>query len=382
MRILHVIICLDIGGAEMMLKRLIESHKDNRAYEHIVVSLTDMGSLGPQIQSLGTQIYSMGMRSGFEFVSVLLRLRQLIRMLSPDVVQTWMYHADLLGGLAARLAGNKNILWGIHSTDVRAGGSRATTWVMHICAKVSRWLPDTILCVAEVSRQAHVAAGYFEPRTLVLPNGIDVSRLVSSDDRRRAIRNACGFTDEHFVIGTLGRFNPAKDYGNFVSAAGIIAEKYLHVRFVMIGSHLDQDNIVLRDWIDKTGFEDRFVLLGQRSDAPDCLAAMDVFCLSSRSEALPTVVIEAMGIGVPCVATDVGDTGALIRDVGIVVPREDPIALSAGMEKMMQMPAEERRTLTCRGMARVRENYTIERARDRLEALYAKIVNKKGKRLT
>ncbi|MFJ1469494.1 glycosyltransferase family 4 protein [Massilia orientalis] len=374
MKILHVIVCLDVGGAEMMLKRLIESQKENPAYEHIVVSLTDIGSIGAEIRRLGTQVYSMGMRSGLDSFSVLLRLRGLIRKYSPDVVQTWMYHADLLGGLAARLAGKKNVVWGIHSTDVRAGGSRATILVMKICAKVSRWVPHTILCVAEVSRKVHIAAGYFAPRIVVLPNGIDMSRLVSNKFRRGEIRRACGFADSDLVIGTLGRFNPVKDYSNFVKAAGIIASKYLHVRFLMVGAQLDQDNVILRDWIDKTGFGDRFVLLGQRSDAPDCLAAMDVFCLSSKSEALPTVVIEAMGMGIPCVATNVGDTESILGDVGIVVPKEDPVALSVGLEKLIQISVEERRALTCQGKARVRENFTIERARERYEKLYAEIV--------
>ena len=374
MKILHVIVCLDVGGAEMMLKRLIESQKENPAYEHIVVSLTDIGSIGAEIRRLGTQVYSMGMRSGLDSFSVLLRLRGLIRKYSPDVVQTWMYHADLLGGLAARLAGKKNVVWGIHSTDVRAGGSRATILVMKICAKVSRWVPHTILCVAEVSRKVHIAAGYFAPRIVVLPNGIDMSRLVSNKFRRGEIRRACGFADSDLVIGTLGRFNPVKDYSNFVKAAGIIASKYLYVRFLMVGAQLDQDNVILRDWIDKTGFGDRFVLLGQRSDAPDCLAAMDVFCLSSKSEALPTVVIEAMGMGIPCVATNVGDTESILGDVGIVVPKEDPVALSVGLEKLIQISVEERRALTCQGKARVRENFTIERARERYEKLYAEIV--------
>lgn len=375
MKILHVIVCLDVGGAEMMLKRLIESQKENPAYEHIVVSLTDIGSIGAEIRRLGTQVYSMGMRSGLDSFSVLLRLRSLIRRYSPDVVQTWMYHADLLGGLAARLAGKKNVVWGIHSTDVRAGGSRATILVMKICAKVSRWVPHTILCVAEVSRKVHIAAGYFAPRIVVLPNGIDMSRLVSNKFRRSEIRRACGFADNDLVIGTLGRFNPVKDYSNFVKAAGIIASKYLHVRFLMVGAQLDQDNVILRGWIEKTGFGDRFVLLGQRSDAPDCLAAMDVFCLSSKSEALPTVVIEAMGMGIPCVATNVGDTESILRDVGIVVPKEDPVALSVGLEKLIQISVEERRALTCQGMARARENFTIERARQRYETLYAEIVS-------
>jgi glycosyltransferase involved in cell wall biosynthesis len=376
MKILHVIICLNVGGAEMMLRRLINSYSGETNYEHIVVSLTDVGVIGQQLKRDGIHVEGLGMRSLFDIVSVLLRLIQIIRRLAPDVVQTWMYHADLLGGLAARLAGHNNVIWGVHSTDVRAGGSCSTMLVMRACALLSRWVPNTILCVAEVSRQVHVSAGYFAPRTVVIPNGIDISKLISNDSKRMEIRRKFGFKNEHVVIGTLGRFNPAKDYENFVAAAGILAKKYPHVRFMMVGNRLDAENAVLIEWIEKTGFQDRFALLGERSDAPDCLASMDIFCLSSRSEALPTVVIEAMGMGLPCVATNVGDTAALIEDVGIVVPKENPAALAAGLERVMEMPANYLCAISRKGKERVRENFTIEQARDRIETLYTKISKK------
>lgn len=376
MKILHVIICLNVGGAEMMLRRLIKSHSDNPEYEHTVISLTDVGTIGAQLKQEGIHVEALGMRSPLDIIPALLHLKKLIQKFAPDVVQTWMYHADLLGGLAARMAGNKNILWGIHSTDVRAGGSRSTTWVMRACAMLSRWVPDTILCVAEVSRQVHVAAGYFAPRMVVVPNGIDISKLFSSDARRLQIRGDCGFTDAHVVVGTLGRFNPAKDYKNFVAAAGILAKKYPHVRFMMVGNRLDQENPFLSKWISKTGFADRFVLLGERSDAPDCLAAMDVFCLSSKSEALPTVVIEAMAMGLPCVATNVGDTAVLVQDIGTVVAKEDPSGLATGLERVIQMPFADRCVIVRKGKERVRENLTIERARDRIESVYAKILSR------
>lgn len=377
MKIQHVIVGLDVGGAEMMLKRLIESHSGDPRYEHSVVSLTTFGRLGPQLQAQGINVSALGMRSPLGALGALFRLHRVIRAASPDVVQTWMYHADLMGGLAARTAGFRNVVWGIHSTDVRAGGSRGTTLVMQLCARLSRWVPRVILCVAEVSRRAHISYGYDAARMLVVPNGLDLSNLTATQQQRAEFRAHCGFGEDDFVIGTLGRFNPAKDYENFVSAAGILAAKNAKVRFLMIGRNLDSNNPVLAKWIAATGYADRFVLLGERTDAPVCLAAMDTFCLSSRSEALPTVVAEAMAMAVPCVATDVGDTAGLVGDTGLIVPKEDPDCLASALLRMADTPFLQRTALGQRAKLRIHAEYTIERAKVRFESIYHKIVENK-----
>lgn len=377
MKILHIIVGLGVGGAEMMLKRLIESHLAKPDYRHSVISLTNIGSIGQQLQAQGIDITELGMRSPLDVFTGLVRLRKLIRESSPDIVQSWMYHADLLGGIAARLAGNRNIIWGIHSTDVRAGGSRATTWVMHACAKLSHWVPDTIMCVAEVSRRVHVKAGYDESRMVVVPNGLDLENLVATQQQRAALRQAYGFTDGELVIGTVGRFNPAKDYETFVRAAGILAQGHPNVRFVMIGSKLDASNEILVSWISQTGHSDRFLLLGERHDVAAHLSAIDIFCLSSRSEALPTVVAEAMAMGVPCVATDVGDTAMLIADSGVVVPKEQPGLLAQGLAQISNMSREERILMGARGKKRIHAEFTIECARSRFESIYHGIIKKK-----
>lgn len=381
MKIQHIIVGLNIGGAEMMLKRLIDSHRGNPTYQHTVISLTDVGKIGAQLQAVGVEVRALAMRNVFDIPRVIWQLVRLIRASSIDIVQTWMYHADLLGGVSARLAGNRNVIWGIHSTYVQAGGSPTTTWVMHMCAWLSRWVPHTILCVAEMSRRVHVAAGYQAERILVLPNGIDLSRMVATADQCTALRSECGFSENNIVIGTLGRFNPAKDYQNFVHAAGLLAERNPHVRFLMIGLELDGANATLAGWIAKTGHADRFVLLGERADAAVCLAAMDVFCLSSRSEALPTVVAEAMAMSVPCVVTDVGDTALLVAATGVVVRKEDSIALANGLEKMLAIPTSMRRQLGEKAKERIQAEFTIEQARTRFETLYQQIISeKKGSR--
>jgi len=376
LKIWHIIVGLNVGGAELMLKRLIESHEDNTEYQHLVISLTDVGVVGRRLQALGIEVVAMQMLSVRDIPRILWQLTRLIRAGRPDVVQTWMYHADLLGGLAARFAGNKKIIWGIRTTEVRGSGSRATTLVRKLCAWLSHVVPDTIVCAAHASRRAHEAVGYDAKRMEVVSNGFDLSLMVAAPEQRVALRLACGYTEEHVVIGTLGRFNPDKDHANFVRAAGLLAREHAQLRFLMVGRGLDPANMELARWIADTGKADCFVLLGERADVAVCLATMDIFCLSSRTEGFPNVVGEAMSMGVPCVVTDVGDADMLVADTGIVVPRNDSRRLAQALEQMLRLGADGYRRLGLEAKQRIQSEFTIARARERFESIYQRLVKK------
>jgi glycosyltransferase involved in cell wall biosynthesis len=377
MKLLHVIVALNADGAELMLQRLIESHLEQPRFRHIVCSLTTTGKVGEQLSARGIEVHVLGMRSALGFPRALWRLVKLIRTLQPDIIQTWMYHADFLGGLAGRLASHKRIVWGVRTTEVRSGGSRATVFLRKICAWLSYFVPQTIVCAAEASRRAHVSVGYDATRMLVVPNGFDVARFCASPEQRAEIRNQCGFRNDSLVIGILGRFHPVKDHHNFVRAAGLLAARYPNVRFMMVGRELDANNRELADWIAKAGHESRFALLGERSDVPACLAAMDVFCLSSRTEGFPNVVGEAMAMGLPCVVTDVGDAAMLVTDTGVVVAKEDAEALAAGLSRVIDMTPEARARLGQMAKARIHSEFTMARARERFEDIYLRLVNEK-----
>jgi glycosyltransferase involved in cell wall biosynthesis len=374
-KIIHIIVGLDVGGAELMLKRLIESHHDRVHTEHSVISLTDCGTVGLQLRAQGVEVTTLGMRSAFGTIRTVWRLARIIRAARPDIVQTWMYHADLLGGVAARLAGHKNIIWGIRTTEVDSG-PRATAVVRRACALLSRWVPHTIVCAAQASRRAHLRIGYDAARMVVVPNGFDMARLSATQDEREALRRSCGIAPDAVVIGTLGRFNPDKDQGSFVRAAGVLARQYPTLRFLMVGRDLDAANGELATWIAATGHADRFVLLGQRADAAACLRAMDIFCLSSRTEGFPNVVGEAMALAVPCAVTDVGDAAMLVADTGIVVPKEDAARLADALAQLLELGLAGRQQLGERARARVRAEFSIERARDRFDELYKNILGK------
>jgi len=375
-QVLHVIIGLNVGGAEMMLKRLVELQPDTGDFRHLVVSLADVGTLGSQLQANGVVVHALGMRSALGIPLAFWRLIRMIRSVQPNIVQTWMYHADLLGGLAARLSGHGNVLWGIRTTDIRAGGSTATVIVRWLCARLSRWVPQMIVCAAEASRQSHIAVGYDATKMVVIPNGYDFSWLRASADERKSLREQCGINQNEVVVGSLGRFHAVKDQENFVRVAGLLASQYSQLRFLMVGRGLDWDNLQLVDWIDRTGCKERFVLLGERKDVPQCLAAMDIFCLHSRTEGFPNVLAEAMAMGLPCVTTDVGDAAMLLADTGVVVPKEDSAALAQGVERLLALDQDALHALGMRAKARVEAKFSMARARERFEAIYRQVLNK------
>lgn len=371
----HVIVGLNVGGAELMLNRLIHSHLPSVEYEHVVVSLTSLGSVGARLQAQGVEVQVLNLDSVWDVLPKLVKLIRILQQIRPDVVQTWMYHADLLGGLAARMAGIKNVIWGIRTTDVSAGGARATEVVRWLCARLSRWVPHTIVCAAEASRRVHVALGYRVDRMTVIPNGFDLPRLQATPEQVAALRFACGFSADMVVVGTLGRFNAAKDQLNFVRAAELLTRDYPIVQFLMVGRDCDAANAQLMGWIKDIGCADRFVLLGERSDVPVCLAAMDVFCLSSRTEAFPNVVGEAMAMRKACVVTDVGDAAYLLGECGVVVPKEDSAALVEGMSKLVGLSVADRDFLGAQAHARIATEFTMDRTRERFEAVYANVLS-------
>lgn len=369
--ILHVITGLDVGGAEMALYRLILASRDSE-YTHTVIALTSEGGMRPRFVESGIKVIVLDVRHSP--LSEIWRLFRLVRALRPDIVQTWLYHADFFGGLVARMAGIRNVIWGLRTTDVDGGCARATSFVRQLCASLSSRVPHTIVCVAEAARRSHSLIGYDAARMVVVGNGYDLSVLRASQAERNRLRAQCGFGADDIVLGTLGRFNLDKDHANFVQAAGRLARQHDRLRFLMVGKDLDPGNAELRRWIDDTGYADRFVLLGERADAPVCLSAMDIFCLSSRTEAFPNAVGEAMAMGLPCVATDVGDVAVLMADTGVLVPKANPDALAQGVARLLALGPEYRKRMGDRARERIRATYTMTCVRQQFERIYSNVM--------
>lgn len=374
MKILHLITGLSTGGAEMMLYKLV-SQMDRDKFDIHVISLTDIGPIGERIQSLGIPVDALGMKRGIPDPRRLLKLISLLKKNIPDLIQTWMYHSDLMGGLAAKLAGNIPVVWGIRHSNLDPEGNKSITiWTAKICALLSRWLPVKIVCCSEASKKVHTILGYDPERMVVIPNGFDLNLFKPDLEGKTSIRQELGISEDTILIGMAGRFDPQKDHRNFIKAAALLQEEISNVQFLLCGDDITWENRKLSKWIDEVGLHRYFYLLGRRNDIPRVMTTLDIASSSSYGEGFPNVVGEAMACGTPCVVTDVGDSALIVGKTGIVVPPGDPDALALAWKKLIGIGKDKRQKLGHNARLRIREKFSLSSVVKRYEDLYKCVV--------
>ena len=375
MKIVHVIMSLNIGGAELMLKRLVLHSHQNKQFEHIIITLTDLGVMGPELQNEGITVHTLGMKSLSTVPLIFLKLQRLLKRIQPDVVQTWMYHSDLLGGLAAKSVGVKNIIWGIRTTDVSQGPSKLTVHLSKLCAKLSYYIPDTIVCAAHVSKDYHVGIGYDESKMVVIPNGFDLDALTATDEDGLEIRQQNNLSVDDVVIGSVGRFDPVKNQKLFVDVAANLIKDYPNLKFMIVGRDNTLENKELMSWINDYKIADNFRLLGQRDDVPKCLKAMDIFCLHSKTEGFPNVLGEAMAMSLPCVTTDAGDASILLGSTGIVVSLSAS-SICEGVNSLLSLDSQNLIKMGERAHQRLHDNYPLSKITQHYNDVYKSLIEK------
>ncbi|MBN2140357.1 MAG: glycosyltransferase [Desulfovibrionaceae bacterium] len=369
MKILHCITGLDRGGAQIALVRLL-SRLDRARFACRVVSLVPGGDLAPELRGLGLELDDLGMRRGRPSARGLLRLIRIIREFKPDLVQTWLYHADLLGLAAAGLAGRVGVVWNLRCSNMDFSRySRFTAWTVRACALLSG-RPRAVLANSESARARHLALGYRPRRFEVIPNGFDLERFRPDPLARAALRGQIAVRPDQTLVGLAARFDPMKDHASFLRAARILAAERPEVRFALCGRGVDRDNAVLRAWIEEAGLADSCSLLGEVRDMPGFFAALDLAVSSSLGEGFPNAVGEAMACGVPCAVTDAGDSALLVGDTGLVAPPGDPSALAEAMGRLLDLPGPKLRDLGLRARARIRDHYSLAAMASAYEAFY------------
>jgi len=372
-----VITGLGTGGAERMLLKLL-THLDPRRYASRVFSLLpSAGPIAAGIEALSIPVTSLGMGRGNPSPSAVWRLGNQLRAYRPHVVQTWMYHADLVGGLSAKLTGLRvPVVWNIRHGRLDPVVSRRRTFaVVRVCAVASRWLPHTIICCSNDAREIHASIGYADSKLCVIPNGFDTSLFQPDPVARAAVRAELGVPDDAFLIGMVARFDPQKDHRSFIQAAAQLHEQRPGARFVLCGARVSIDNQELCAWVDAAGLSSVVHLLGERPDVERINAALDLGSLSSRSgEGFPNVLGEAMACGVPCVATDVGDSSLVIGDTGRVTPPLVPNALADAWRDFLDMDRGELRALGARARQRIVQGFSIEEVVGRYAETYERVV--------
>ncbi|MDD5631280.1 MAG: glycosyltransferase, partial [Methylococcales bacterium] len=273
LRICHIITGLTDGGAETVLYRLCGHDKQNR---HTVISLRDAGIYGALLEASGITVDYLDMPRGRVTLRGLRRLWMLLSSERPDVVQTWMYHADLIGGLVARLARIPIVCWGIRHSNLELGkSSRSTILIAKVCAWLSHWVPHVIVSCSEQAATVHQALGYAKEKFTIIPNGYDLVELAPDSEARTQLRREWGFNENTALLGMAARYDSQKDHVSLVKALRLVKHKNESFQCVLVGAEIDASNHELCSLIENQGVKDNVLLLGPRNDIPGVMNALD-----------------------------------------------------------------------------------------------------------
>ena len=364
-KVLHLISGLNTGGAEKTLFNLATS-MDRSRFQNIIVSMKDLGILGKDLNRHGFTVMALGMIKGFPDPRGIVRLFEIISMLKPDLIQCWMYHANILGLFAGL---SRPVLWNIRCSNMDLS-KYGVTYRMSV--KAGAWaskLPYCIVTNSKAGKTWHEGLGYKPRRWRVIPNGFDTSTYRPDNKARSRIRQMLGIPEDAFVIGHIARLDPMKDHSTFFKAAHMMSEVHDRVHFILAGRGISEDSPYIIQLARKMP-RNTLHLLGERNDIPDILNALDVCTLASHGEGMPNVIGEAMSCAIPCVVTDIGDSASMVESTGIVVPPESSDALYQAWLKLFISGRETLKEMGMRARARVMRLFSIAGMVNSYEALY------------
>lgn len=367
MRIAFVTTSLDVGEPTALAAIALGLAKAGADIG--VIALRGSGRLVSRLQSAGVAVTTLqAAGAGGVALGLPTALRRL-RQFRPDIVQGWMYHGNLAATALAPLCGTP-LHWGIRQSLGALERERATTnRLIRFGARLSR-RPGSIVYNSERARADHEALGYASDRGRVIGNGFSTEELKPNEETRLRVRQRFDLAGSDVLIGHLARYHPVKDHATFLDALARLGHGGPRKHVLLAGRDVDGSNGALREAVERAGLGETVSLLGEVHDVAQLLPALDVLCVSSRSEAFPNVLGEAMSCGIPCVTTDVGDAARIVGDTGWVVPRGDPSLLAEALRAAADLDPVHRRRRGASARQRIVKHFSLDTTLARYAQLY------------
>lgn len=365
-KIVHIITGLRSGGAESMLYKLLK-YSDKGEYYHEVVSLMDEGVHGKKIEELGFKVHCLNLNKKNIFSS-LKQTKNICK--NADIVNTWLYHADLFGFIVAKILLRKKLIWNIrHSNLDKDANKPRTLKIVRLNSILSKYV-DCITYNSNDALKNHIKVGYANKNSVVVPNGFELDKFKFDLKDRLKVREKLKLNEEDRVIITVGRWNIQKDYYTLLKALAELKKRKYNFKMIMVGSNLDFSNDELVTLIKQYNLEGNMILLGRQGNIPALLSAADIYVSSSLGESFSNSIGEAMACELHCVVTDVGDSKIMVGSTGIVVQAKDYVNMSKALLTYLKND-ELNRNIEARN--RVLNNYEIRKVSKIFEENYKRI---------
>lgn len=395
-RLLIVNHAVEIGGAERVLLSFL-SRLNHDVFEP-GLACPHRGPLVEEAEAMGVRVHlgfpsrrlllvrrkSLGenrpavLLYPLDFVSTAVGLARLIRREGYDLVLTNSAKADIYGSLASRLA-RRPVVWRMHDIADRQAFSRLNLLLFRVFASL---FADRVLAVSEAVRRALVDLGVPEKKLVTVHNGVDTK--VRPSKEKEEVRRQWGLPPNAPVAGLVGRLVDWKGPDRFIAAAAEVIKEVPEARFMLVGDAVFGDRAYLdglREMVRDLGLEDRVIFTGFRDDVLEIMGALDLLVHASLlPDPLPTVLLEAMSLGIPVVAADGGGVREIVEDgiTGRVVPPGEVEPMAEAVSWILSHPRE-RKEMGEAGRRRVSERFELEtRCREMEAELLAVLRSLKG----
>lgn len=373
--IIFVIDGLGVGGAERLMIPILSSLDRERFEARVCVLQSREGNpLAADIQALGIPVDSLNIRHLRDLMAIS-KLRGYLKKYNADIVHTQLEFANILGNIAARSLDLPGIST-IHVLPVQAGGLkvRLHQWVEWMALRI---FCDRVITVSEETWRHYAnQSGIPSEKLLTIYNGIDLERFqrVEPDLAHVVVRREFGLPDDAILLITVAVLRPPKGIQFMIRALPSILARFSNVYYLVVGDGVHAN--VLADEAVQNNVIEHVLFAGSRRDIAQLLSGSDIFILPTLTEALPTVLAEAMACHLPIIASAVGGVPEMVQtgENGILVGPADPVELSVACTQLLAN-RDLRISMGEKGWLQVNEKFNVKRQVLQLQEQYLGLIH-------
>lgn len=358
-KIVHIISGLKSGGAERSLFNVCNSNISDYFIQS-VICLGDKAIYGDKLEELGVEVYYLNFKNSNKLYAFL-NFKNIIKKISPDIVQGWMTHGNFASVLAYFiLSGRPSLFWNIRQTVYKLKHEYILTRFLFLINILLSRIPNGIISNANISIKQLIKFGYKNDSFILIPNGFDTNYWKPDHNLRQIERNKLKFNENDFVLGYVGRYHPMKNIKLLLEAFHKLSQQNSKIKLVIVGQNLNNYNIKEKSIIDMIP-QNQILIIDNTEDVKKYYNIFDLLILCSAwGEGFPNVLGEAMSSELCCISTPVGDTPDILEDVGYLVPLDDVDFLIEKVKNCMDNP-EELNKLGRKARIKILNQYSMEK---------------------
>ena len=330
--ILFICNSLNLGGAEKIMSEII---KNIKSYKKEIICLTNRGYYSKLLEDEGIKITYLNLdRNPFDLLKIF-KAYLIILKKKPKIINTFLYHSDVIGSILGKLTFKSKILWSVHSDFIKSNNTFLRNIQVKFLSIISNYIPNKIIYCSKESLDNHVNFGYCKSKSFIIENEVCTKKFYPRKKSYYKIRKLLGIKNDVFLIGHIARFHPIKGHKILLDSLKLLKKENKNFRCLMIGTNIKK-NASLEKQIRKNNLKENIILYGETKFPHHLINSFDINIISSVSESSSLVLMEAMACGIPTLSTNVGPLSKTIGQTGWVVKKNSVEALAEKLILIIQ----------------------------------------------